>query len=54
MDIPFNTVNWIDNLQFDKGRELVLITDVGEFRDCTIEPNGKYYAILDFNRMERG
>ena len=54
MDIPFGTVDWIDNLRFDKGRELVLITDVGEFRDCTMEPDGKYYAILDFGRRKRG
>ena len=54
MDIPFGTVDWINNLRFDKGRELVLNTDVGEFRDCTMEPDGKYYAILDFGRTKRG
>jgi len=31
IDIPFGTVNWINNLRFDEGRELALITDVGEF-----------------------
>jgi hypothetical protein len=40
MNIPFGTVDWIDNLRFDKGCELALITDVGEFRDCTMEPDG--------------
>jgi hypothetical protein len=50
MDIPFGTVDWIDNLRFDKGRELALITDVGEFRDCTMEPDGKHYAIRDSGR----
>ena len=54
IDIPFGTVNWIDNLQFDKGHELALITDVGEFRDCTMEPDGKHYAILDFGGTKRG
>ena len=55
MDIPFGTVDWIDNIQwFDEGRELVLITDVGEFRDCTMELDGKHYAILDFGRIKRG
>ena len=54
MDIPFGPVDWIDNLRFDKERELALITDVGEFRDCTMEPDGKYYAILDFGRTKRG
>jgi hypothetical protein len=54
MDIPFGTVDWIDNLRFDKGHELALITDVGEFRHCTMEPDGKRYAILDFGRAKRG
>ena len=54
MDIPFGTVDWINNLRFNKGRKLTLITDVGEFRDCTIEPYRKYYAILDFGRTKRG
>ena len=54
MDIPFGTVDWIDNLRFDEGHELALITDIGEFRDCTMEPDGKYYAILDFGRTKRG
>ena len=38
-DIPFGTVNWINNLRFDKVREPALITNIGEFRDCTVEPN---------------
>ena len=54
MDIRFGRVDWIHNLRFDEGREPVLIADVGEFRDCTIEPNGKHYAILDFGRTKRG
>ena len=54
MDIPFGTVDWIDNLRFDEGRELVLIADVGEFRNCTMEPDGKHYAILDSGRTKRG
>ena len=54
MDIPFDNINWINNLRFDKGHELALITDVGEFRDCTMELNRKYYAILDFGKMKRG
>ena len=52
--IPFGKVDWINNLQFDKGHELALITDVGEFRDCTMELDGKDYAILDFSRTKRG
>ena len=54
MDIPFGTVHWIDNLRFDKRRELLLITYVGKFRDCTMEPDGKHYTILDFGRTKRG
>ena len=54
MDIPFSIVNWINNLRFDKGRELILITNIGEFRDCIIEPDRKYYTILNFGRTKRG
>ena len=54
IDIPFGTVDWINNLRFDEGRELVLITDIGEFRDCTIKPDGKHYAVLGFDGMKRG
>jgi hypothetical protein len=54
MDIPFGTVDWIDNLRFDEECKHALITNVGEFRDCTMEPDGKYYAILDFSRTKRG
>ena len=54
IDIPFSTVNWINNLRFNKRRELVLITYIGKFRDYTIEPNRKHYTILDFGRTKRG
>jgi len=54
IDIPFSAVNWINNLQFNKGREPILITNIGEFRDCTIEPDGEHYTILDFGRTKRG
>jgi len=50
MDIPFGTVDWINNLRFNEGHELVL----GEFRDCIMEPDGKHYAILNFGRTKRG
>ena len=54
IDIPFGTVDWINNLQFNKGRKLTLITDIGEFWDCTMEQDGKHYTILDFGRTKRG
>ena len=54
MDIPFGTVDWINNLRFDKEREPALITDIGEFRDCTMKPNGKRYVVLDVDGKKRG
>ena len=54
IDIPFGTVYWINNLQFNKGRKLVLITNIGEFWDYIIELNRKHYTILDFGRIKRG
>ncbi|KAH8719320.1 heterokaryon incompatibility protein-domain-containing protein [Phaeosphaeriaceae sp. PMI808] len=47
MDIPFGTIDWIDNLQFDKEYESALIADVGKFRDCTMKPDGDHYAVLN-------
>jgi len=54
IDIPFGTVDWINNLGFDEEREPALIADIGEFRDCIMEPDGKHYAILDFGTTKRG
>jgi len=54
MDIPFGIINWINNLRFNKRRELVLIAYIGKFWDCIIEPDRKHYAILDFGRTKKG
>ncbi|KAF2189860.1 HET-domain-containing protein [Zopfia rhizophila CBS 207.26] len=54
MDIPFGDVDWIDKLRFDKECELALIADVGMFLDCTVQPDGNQYAVLDFGGMKRG
>ena len=54
IDISFGTVDWINSLQFDEEREFALITDVGEFQDCTIEPDEKRYAVLGLDGMKRG
>jgi len=54
MDIPFGIVDWINNLRFNKEREPALITDIGEFWDCTMELDGKHYTALDFGRIKRG
>jgi len=54
MDIKTKLAEWVDTLQFDKEREHALITDVGKFRDCTMEPDGDHHVILDFSRRKRG
>src|SRR2546421_368714 len=54
MNIPFGRVDWIDNVRFDKDWELALIADLGGFRDCTTEPDGKHYEVLDSGGMKRG
>ncbi|KAF2192458.1 hypothetical protein K469DRAFT_717007 [Zopfia rhizophila CBS 207.26] len=54
MDIPFSNVDWIDKLHFDKECELALIADVRAFLDCTVQPDGNQYAVLDFGGMKRG
>lgn len=54
IDIPFNAVDWIGNLRFDKEREAALIADVGKFLDCTMELDGRHYAVLDPGGMKRG
>ncbi|KAF2175868.1 hypothetical protein K469DRAFT_723786 [Zopfia rhizophila CBS 207.26] len=53
MKVPFD-VEWIDNLRFDDERKLALIADVGKFRKCTIEPDKRCHAILDFGGVKRG
>ena len=33
---------------------MALITDVGGFHNCTMEPHGRDYAILDFGGLKKG
>jgi hypothetical protein len=54
MDIPFSEVSWINNLGFDKERESALIAHVGNFRNCTIKPEGDHYAVLNLFKRKRG
>lgn len=54
MDIPFASVDWIITLFFYEERGPVLVTEVGKFQDCTMEPDGNYYAVVDFGRLKRG
>jgi len=54
-DITVGSVEWVDNLQFDKKRKSALITDVGKFWNCcTLEPDGNRYAIFKFVGRKRG
>ena len=59
MDIPFGEADWNDNLRFDKKHKYALfnkkgkhalITDIGGFRNCSLEQK----AILDSSKTKRG
>jgi hypothetical protein len=52
MNIPYSTVDWINNLRFDKEREHALVAEVGKFRDG-MKLNGKH-TVLDSGDEERG
>jgi len=54
MDISFGDVDWNDRLRFGKKGKHVLVTDVGVFRNCSLEPRDISYAILDPSKAERG
>ncbi|KAF2181010.1 hypothetical protein K469DRAFT_793617, partial [Zopfia rhizophila CBS 207.26] len=62
MDIPFGDVDWNDKLRFNRKYKHVfnktgkhaLVTDVGVFRNCSLEQKGIGYAILDSSKTERG
>ena len=54
MDIPFSIVDLVNNLQFNKECELVLIADVRKFQDYIIELDRKYYTVLDSSGTKRG
>jgi hypothetical protein len=54
INIPFEKVYWVDTLRFDKERKSALVTNIGEFQDCTMELDGTHYAVLDFDRVKRG
>jgi hypothetical protein len=54
MDAPYGTVSWVDTLCFDKECEFALVTDIGEFRDCTTQLNGKDYSVFDRSGVKRG
>ena len=65
MDIPFGDVDWNIKLQFNKERKHVfnifkrkgrhaLVTDIGVFRNCSLEQRDIIYAVLDLSKAERG
>jgi hypothetical protein len=54
MNIKIGSVSWVDTLRFDKERDYALVTDVGRFWNCTMEPNGNRYTILDISTSEAG
>ena len=54
MEIPFNCVDWNVELRFDKKRKDALVTNVGAFRNCSLEQRDTSYAILDSSKAERG
>lgn len=51
-DIPFNSVDWIDDLRFDEEYEYALVADVGKFRDGM--KLDRKHTVLDSGNEERG
>ncbi|KAH7061846.1 heterokaryon incompatibility protein-domain-containing protein [Paraphoma chrysanthemicola] len=63
MDIPFGKVDWMVSLRFNKNHKFgwfnknqksTLVTDIGVFRNCSLEKRDISYAILDSSKAERG
>ncbi|KAF2178434.1 HET-domain-containing protein [Zopfia rhizophila CBS 207.26] len=60
MDILFGDVDWNNELRFNKKPKMegrhALVTDIGAFRNCSLEQRDTSYAILDLdsNKAERG
>jgi hypothetical protein len=41
MKIRFGDIDWNDDLKFDKERKHALVTNLGDFSECTIKPGRK-------------
>jgi hypothetical protein len=54
LDVPLEKVDWVDHLMFDEGCDHALITNVLSFKNLATKADGKQYAVLDSNRVERG
>lgn len=56
MDIPFGDVDWNDKLRFNifkREERHALVTDIGVFRNCSLEQRDTRYAILDDSSGEK-
>jgi hypothetical protein len=66
MDIPLGNVDWNNKLQFVKEYKYMLFnvfkkkerdalaTDIGVFRNCSLEQRDVSYVVLDSGKAERG
>jgi hypothetical protein len=54
IEIPFNCVDWNVELRFNKKGKDALVTNVGVFRNCSLEQRDTSYAILDSSKAEKG
>ena len=63
MEIPYDCVDWNIKLRFNKKHKHLffnkkgkdaLVTNVGVFRNCSLEQRDTSYAILDSSKAERG
>jgi hypothetical protein len=50
--VEIGSVSWNDALTFDVERNSALIADVGEFRNCTMRPDGSYSTIFELSTSE--
>ncbi|OCK75949.1 HET-domain-containing protein [Lepidopterella palustris CBS 459.81] len=59
--IPFEGMEWIENLRFDEKDNYALVTDIGAFRSCNLKRrdvltrrDAIYVDIMDMNQKKRG
>lgn len=64
MDIPFGDVDWNGKLRFNehefvfnifkRKEKHALVTDIGVFRNCSLEQKDTSYTVLNASKIERG
>ena len=54
MDIPFGKVEWNMKLRLKRKGRHELVTNIGVFRNCSLEQRDTGYAVVDWSRAERG